>query len=262
MNIVGIIPARMKASRFPGKPLAIIHDIPMIGHIYYRSKLCKILNTVYIATCDKSIEDYAKSINAPCVMTADTHERASDRVAEALLLIEKQTQNKIDIVVMIQGDEPMVHPNMIEESIKPFILNPEIKIVNLMSKLTLTSDFEDSNAVKVVTNLKSQAIYFSREPIPSRKKFNGQIPIFKQLGLIAFRRESLLEFTQLTETPLEIIESVDMMRVIEHGEKIQMVETQHKVLSVDTPEDLNRVIQAINHDILLKKYAQMRCINT
>src|SRR3989338_8650143 len=110
LNIIGIIPARMGSSRFPGKPLAKILGMPMVGHVYFRSKMSKILNDVYIATCDKEIGDYADSIGAKWAMTKDTHERASDRCAEAMLKIENETGEKVDIAVMIQGDEPMIFP--------------------------------------------------------------------------------------------------------------------------------------------------------
>ncbi|HLF97495.1 MAG TPA: NTP transferase domain-containing protein, partial [Methylococcaceae bacterium] len=119
MNAIGIIPARMASSRFPGKPLAPIHGIPMIGHVWFRCKMSKTLSEVYIATCDEEISHYAEQISAPCIMTADTHERATDRTAEAMLKIEAQTGRRTDIVVMIQGDEPMTLPEMIDESIAP-----------------------------------------------------------------------------------------------------------------------------------------------
>ena len=170
MNIIGIVPARMASSRFPGKPLAKIRGIPMIGHVYHRSKMSDILSEVYIATCDEEIVDYANSIGAPVVMTSASHERASDRAAEAMQKIEMDTGKKTDIVVMIQGDEPMIFPSMIDDAIRPMQNDPEICVVNLMSRLDTQEEHEDPNEVKVVVDQQDFALYFSREPIPSRKK--------------------------------------------------------------------------------------------
>jgi len=254
MHVIGIIPARMASSRFPGKPLAKIGDMPMIGHVYYRSKLSKTLSEVYIATCDREIMDYAESIGAKAVMTLATHERASDRAAEAMITIEKDLAHKVDIVVMIQGDEPMLHPEMIDEVLKPIIDNPDIHVVNLMSLMNSREEHEDPNEVKVVTDTQGFALYFSREPIPSRKKWEKDIPMLKQVCLIPFRRDFLLKFNELPPTPLEIIESVDMLRVLEHGYDVKMVKTNFSTYSVDTPEDLAFVNQCMRDDSLIVRY--------
>ncbi|MCG8572853.1 MAG: 3-deoxy-manno-octulosonate cytidylyltransferase, partial [Spirochaetes bacterium] len=176
-NIIGIIPARMASSRFPGKPMKKIINIPMIGHVYFRSKMSTILKEVYVATCDQEIYDYINSIGGKPIMTADIHERASDRAAEALLKIEKETNKKVDIVVMIQGDEPMLTPEMIDNSIKPLLTDSTINIVNLMANIKTQKEHEDPNEVKVVVNKNNFALYFSREPIPSRKKGVSDIPM-------------------------------------------------------------------------------------
>ncbi len=240
MNIIGIIPARMASSRFPGKPMKSIHGTPMIGHVYNRSKMCKKLNDVYVATCDDEIADYIKSINGKAIMTSKKHERASDRSAEAMLKIESDLNKKIDIVVMIQGDEPMVTPSMIEDSLLPFS-DSSVNVVNLMSRIKSLEEFEDPNEPKVVFDNYSNAVYFSREPIPSRKKGFDQVPMYKQVCIIPFRREYLLQFNEMPETNLERIESIDMNRIIESGQKIRMVETKEAVYSVDTDEDLKKV---------------------
>ena len=254
MKVIGIIPARMASSRFPGKPLAEIHNIPMIGHVYQRSCLSKLLDTVYIATCDDDIAQYAKTIGAPCIMTSNAHQRATDRVAEAVIKIEKASNIKFDIVVMIQGDEPMVHPEIIDQAIQVLINDENKNVVNLMADLTSEAEFEDPNEVKVVVNLAQEALYFSREPIPSRKKYAGKVTMYKQVCIIPFRRDYLIEFNRLPETPLEIIESVDMMRILEHGGKVHMVKTKHKTLSVDTPSDLIRVVELMKNDDLMSFY--------
>jgi 3-deoxy-manno-octulosonate cytidylyltransferase (CMP-KDO synthetase) len=241
----------MGSSRFPGKPLAPIQGIPMVGHCYFRSKMCSSLDEVYVATCDKEIYDYVNSIGGRAVMTSDAHERATDRTAEAMLKVEKDTGTKLDIVVMIQGDEPMLMPEMIDEANRPILDGPDIQVVNLMSELKSISEHEDPNEVKVVVDRKGFAVYFSREPIPSRKKFDGDIPMLKQVCLIPFRRDFLLKFNELEPTPLEIIESVDMLRAMEHGYKVKMVRTAFDTYSVDTKEDLARVEALMENDTLI-----------
>jgi 3-deoxy-manno-octulosonate cytidylyltransferase (CMP-KDO synthetase) len=255
-SIVAIIPARMGSSRFPGKPMAEIHGIPMIGHVYFRTKMCPLLNETYVATCDQEIFDYIISIGGKAVMTADTHERCSDRTAEAMLKIESETGRKVDIVVMVQGDEPMVTPEMIEQSVAPILKESSIQVVNLMARIKTIEEFEDPNEVKVVTDLQSNAIYFSREPIPSRKKGKKAVPMMKQVCIIPFKREFLLKFNELDPTPLEIIESVDMMRVIEHSYKVKMAFSDTETHSVDTIEDLAEVEKLIKNDSLISQYAK------
>lgn len=254
MKIIGIIPARLASSRLPQKPLADILGMPMIGHVYHRSKLCNTLDEVYVATCDKEIYEYINSIGGKAVMTSDKHERASDRTAEALLKIEFDTNSKIDIVVMIQGDEPMVTPEMINDSIAPLLNDRSIKISNLMAKMNSIQEHEDPAEVKVVVDKNNFAIYFSREPIPSRKKGVDAVPMLKQVCIIPFNRDFLLEYNEMEQTPLEIIESVDMNRLVENGIKIKMVFTDTETYSVDTPLDLENVNKKMSNDMLLKSY--------
>ncbi|MCX7966169.1 MAG: 3-deoxy-manno-octulosonate cytidylyltransferase, partial [Syntrophorhabdaceae bacterium] len=254
MNIIGIIPARMASSRFPGKPLVPILGMPMIGHVYFRSKMAKLLKNVYVATCDREIADYIESIGGKAIITADTHERASDRCAEALIKIEKITDEKIDYVAMIQGDEPMVMPEMIDDLIRPVMDDPKIKITNLINEIKTEEEFTNPNVVKVVLDLDDYALYFSREPIPSKKKYSGKIPMWKQLGIILFERDLLIKYTQLKPTPLEIIESVDMNRLLEHGIKIKMVRTEFISSGVDVPDDVSYVEEKLKKDVLIKTY--------
>lgn len=253
-NIVAIIPARMGSTRFPGKPMANIHGIPMVGHVYFRTKICSLLSETYVATCDQEIYDYVVSIGGKALMTADTHERCSDRTAEAMLKVESLTRRKVDIVVMVQGDEPMVTPEMIEAAVNPLVDDPSIQVANLMARIKTVEDFEDPNEVKVVVDLYDRALYFSREPVPSRRKGVKDVPMLKQVCIIPFRRDYLLEFNRLPETPLEKIESVDMMRVIEHGGHVYMVMTDTETMSVDTPEELEKVVDLMQEDPLLAEY--------
>ena len=175
-------------------------------------------------------------------MTSDKHERASDRTAEALIKAEEILGHKVEIVIMVQGDEPMVTSEMIEKSLIPF-KQKSVNVVNLMSRMENVEEFEDPNEPKVVTDINSDAIYFSREPIPSRKKGVKKVNMYKQVCVIPFRRNYLLKFNNMPETELERIESIDMNRIIEHGEKVRMVLIDGNPISVDTEKDLLRVQQ-------------------
>ncbi len=254
MKTISIIPARMNSSRFPNKPMADILGTPMIGHVYKRVKLSPLLDEVYVATCDQEIYDYISSIGGKAVMTSDCHERCSDRCAEAMLKIEKDENIKVDIMVMVQGDEPLTYPEMINEAVSPMVKNRDILITNLVADLETIQEFEDPNEVKVVMDLEGNAIYFSREPIPSRKKGILDVPMKKQVCVIPFRRDFLLEYNSMPPTPLEIIESVDMMRIIENGLKVKMIPTKFKTKAVDTSEDLKVVIEMMREDRLYETY--------
>jgi len=244
----------MASSRFPGKPMKLLSGMPMIGHVYHRTKMCEHLTDVWVATCDGEIIDYIESIGGKAVMTADTHQRASDRAAEALLKIEKLAGIAIDYVAMIQGDEPMLNPQMISELIAPVQKDLGLQVTNLITKIDSSEEFENANAVKVVLDCEGFALYFSREPIPSRKKYSGDIPMWKQLGIILFSRKALLDYTQMAPTPLEIIESVDMNRFLEHGIKIKMIPTAHRIFGVDVPGDLQAVEPLLRKDLLTERY--------
>ncbi len=254
MKIVSIIPARMDSSRFPGKPLANILGIPMIGHCLQRSSMCSDVSATYVATCDKEIKDYVNSIGGKAIMTSDKHVRATDRTAEAMLEIENIEGEEIDIVVMIQGDEPMIVPEMISSALEPIKKNPDVKVVNMYSDLKSVAEFNDPNEVKVVLDNEENALYFSREPIPSRKKGIDKVPMFKQVCIIPFKRNFLLEFNEMEQTPLEIIESVDMLRVIENKKFVKMVYSTHQTYSVDTQQDLENVENLMKDDNLIYIY--------
>lgn len=254
MNIIGIIPARMASSRFPSKPLFPIAGVPMIGHVYFRSKMSQMLSEVYVATCDAEIKDYMDVIGGKTIMTLDTHERASDRTAEAMLKIEDSDGKPVDVVVMIQGDEPMLHPDMIDLAVQPLLKDAQVQVVNLMGELHSLEEENDPNEVKVVVDRLGDAIYFSREPIPSRKKGASNFKGRKQVCIIPFRREFLLQFNRMAQTPLEIIESVDMLRLIENGYKVRMISSDYDTYSVDTSEDAKRVETLLRDDVLLKQY--------
>ena len=244
MKIIALIPARMGSSRFPGKPMAKILDKPMIEHVYERVVQCDLLTKTVVATCDQEILDHIEAIGGEAIMTGNHHERASDRCAEALGYIEKQDGIQYDIIVMVQGDEPMTHPDMVAEAVIPMLNDPKILVSNLLGDIETAEEFEDRNCIKVVCDQQSNAIYFSREPIPTRSK-NTDIPMKKQVCIIPFTRKFLLEYTDLEPTPLEIAESIDMVRVLEYGLKVKMVPTTRRTYPVDTEEDLKKVEKMI-----------------
>ena len=239
-KILALIPARMGSSRFPGNPMTQLLGKPMIGHVYENVSAAKILYDTVVATCDEEISHYIKSIGGKAVMTGSHHERASDRCAEALEILEKQNGITYDIVVMIQGDEPMTNAEMIEESVRPVIENSDVVVTNLLGRIETQEEFEDRNCIKVVCDLKGNAIYFSREPIPTRSR-STDIPMGKQVCVISFTRNFLLDYIKMPPTPLEIAESVDMMRVLENGFHVTMVPTRHKSYSIDVDSDKKKV---------------------
>jgi 3-deoxy-manno-octulosonate cytidylyltransferase (CMP-KDO synthetase) len=258
MKVIGIIPARMASTRFPGKPLAEILGIPMVGHVFFRSRMSRTLDEICLATCDKEIADYVKSIGGRAIMTSASHERCTDRIAEATEKLIAATGQPADIVVNIQGDEPMIFPEMLDEVVRPMLEDASLPATNLMARINTPEESRDPNVVKVVVDKNNDALYFSREAIPSREKTSGPVPAWKQLGIIAFRRDFLYRFNKLEPTPLEKIESVDMLRAIEHGYKVRMVPTDYETFGVDTPQNLRAVEEYMKKDTLAGKYITKR----
>ena len=253
-KILAIIPARMGSTRFPGKPLAPILGMPMIGHVYERVRRCNLLNETVVCTCDQEIFQYIESLGGKAVMTSNQHERASDRCAEALIILEENQKVNYDIVVMVQGDEPMTHPNMINEALQPMIKDEKILVTNLLGQINGNDEFENRNCIKVVCDLQSNALFFSREPIPTRFKSN-KVPFGKQVCIIPFRRDFLLEYTQMQPTPLEIVESIDMLRILEHGMKVKLVPTKYDTHAVDTETDRKHVEKLLANDPVTSLYS-------
>ena len=245
LNILGLIPARMGSSRFPGKPMAPILGKPMIGHVYERVSKAPDLTLTAVATCDEEIAAYIRSIGGTAVLTRNDHDRASDRCAEALKNLEEEREELFDIVVMVQGDEPMTEPEMIGEVLKPMLEDENVQVANLLGKIESEEELFDRNCIKVVCNLVGDALYFSRQPIPLWREADGN-EAGKQVCIIPFRRDYLLEYSSLTPTPLEMVESVDMLRILEHGGKVKMVPTAYKTYAVDTPLDLKRIEQMMS----------------
>ena len=244
-KILLLIPARMGSSRFPGKPLEKIDGKSMIQHVYENVKDNNLISYCAVATCDKEIMKHISLINGNAIMTSNRHERASDRCAEALEKIEKKFNIKYDIVVMVQGDEPMIKSEMVSQALRPLLSDPKVKISNLIGKIINEQEFKDPNCIKVVCDLNRNAMYFSRQPIPHYNRDDFQLG--KQICVIPFRRDFLLEYNKMKQTPLEIQESIDMLRVLENGMKVKMVDTDFQTFAVDTKEDLIKVEKIIKN---------------
>ena len=256
MNVIVIIPARMNSTRFPNKPMKKIKGLPMIAHCFYRSCMAVGNNNVYVATCDQVIKKYIHTLKGNVVLTSNKHKRAVSRTSEALQKIEKRLNKRIDYIIMVQGDEPLVSPNSIKKMTKLF-KNKKIEVVNLMTSFRNNKDFIDKNNVKVVTDKYNNALYFSREPIPSMWKNKSKNNNFMQTGIISFKRNSLINFEKLYETPLEKKESVDMNRLLEHNKKIKMCLSDNYTFGVDTPSELKIIEKLMNKDVFFKKYDKL-----
>ena len=221
----------------------------MIEHIYKRVAMSKSLDATYIATCDEEIREVAEGFGASVIMTSDTHQRASDRVAEAVTSLDA------DLIVMVQGDEPMTHPDMIDTAVAPFKSDPRLGCVNLVRQIDQEADYLDPNTIKVVMNQNLDALYMSRRPIPTLAKSGfADTAAYKQVCIIPFRRNTLFEYTNLPPTPLEQLESIDMLRLLEHGLQVKMVPTEFNTQAVDTEADLQRVARLMESDPLISRY--------
>ena len=241
MNVIAVIPARMGSSRFPGKPLAPLLGRPMLQWVYEGTRACARLSDVIVATCDEPIAVAARGFGASVVMTSPSHERASDRVAEAAAGLQA------DIVVMVQGDEPMVSAAMIEAAIDPFN-DPAVICTNLSSPIETEDDYVDPNTIKVAVSLSGDAVYFSRSPIPATtsRSFRAGLA-HRQVCVIGFRATFLQEYARLRPTPLEQEESIDMLRILEHGLRVRVIPVANTSYPVDTPADLQRVERLIGY---------------
>ena len=264
VRIIAVIPARMGSSRFPGKPLAPLLGRPMIEHVFWRAMLCDVLDEVYVATCDDEIRAVVEGFGGAVLLTSAAHERASGRVAEAIEIIEAADHEQADIVVMIQGDEPMITPDMIAAAVAPMLSDPTVSCVNLVRRIVSRDEFVDPNTIKVVMNSRNEALYFSRAAVPAidfapdvSVRATGGAPLFKQVCVIPFRRNFLREFARQSPTFLERTESIDMLRAIEHGGSVRLVETDVNTHAVDTAEDLALVEALMKHDPLVLRYGEL-----
>lgn len=240
MRILGLIPARMGSTRFPGKPLAPIAGVAMIQRVYEASAKCADLTELYVATCDQEIASFVQRFGGNAIMTGTQHQRASDRCAEALSLLESNLETSYDIVVMIQGDEPLINAEMISAAIQPIKNDASINVVNLISRITSSKELCDTNCIKVVFSKDLDAIYFSRLPIPFSLA-SRELIRYKQVCIIPFRRDYLETYQSLKASLLEQEESIDMLRILEHGGKVKLVPTNIITHAVDCPDDIKNI---------------------
>jgi len=241
VKIVAVIPARYQSKRFNGKPLALIAGKPMIQHVFQNAKACPEVDEIYVATDDKRIYECVQGFGGTAIMTNENHQSGTDRIAEAVESINLADQ---DIVVNIQGDQPIFHPSMLSDLIGALIKNPTIPMSTLMHKIIDDQELRDTNKVKVVLDNNGCALYFSRSPIPFyRDETSKKTVHYKHLGLYAYRKEFLLAFTKLSYGLLEHAEKLEQLRVLEHGFKIKVEETIFDSIEVDTPEDIKKVEQ-------------------
>lgn len=223
----------------------------MIEHVVHRAAMCELLDEIYVATCDQEIREVVEGFGCNVLMTSAAHERASDRVAEAAAALEAE------IIVMIQGDEPMITPEMIAAAINPLFRDPSVMCVNLTRRINSREEYLDRNTIKVVMDIHGDALYFSRSFIPTIDLERVEnFPVFKQVCVIPFRRDFLLKYATLPPNPLEHAESIDMLRVLEHGGRVRLVETEIDTHAVDTPEDLRLVEVLMKNDPLIARYGR------
>lgn len=236
-----VIPARMASSRFPDKPLAAILGLPMIEHVRRRALLAPGVELVIVATCDESIRQAVEAYGGKAVMTKDTHERCTDRVEEAMQRLPG------DVVVIVQGDEPLLLPESISQVSQPLLEDPTLNVVNLLSRLESSLDYDNPDIVKAVCDQQGKLIFLTRAAVPHFRT-RVPVPVFRQTGIMAFRADFLSRFSALPETPLERAESVDILRVLEHGIRVAGVVTEQATIGVDRPADVATVEAALRED--------------
>ncbi len=242
MRYLGIIPARYASTRFPGKPVAIIAGKPMVQWVYERAG--KLFDDLYVATDDARIANVVKSFGGKYVLTLDKHRSGTDRCAEALETIEKNTAEHFDVVVNIQGDEPFIQTDQLSLLVESF-QHKDIEIATLVKQIDSREDVFNPSKPKVVVSETGKALYFSRSPIPYLRDEDQSIWVakhkyYKHIGLYAYRSDVLKEICQLSQSPLELAESLEQLRWLENGYHIHASETDVESISVDTPEDLKK----------------------
>ena len=234
MKILCVIPARYASTRLPGKPLADIVGKPMIQHVYERSAQATIPQQVVVATDDEKVFQAVQQFGGKVVMTSSEHQTGTDRLAEVA-----SKYAKVDVIINVQGDEPLIDPKVIDELAQEFLNDTALQMASVMSIMD-TEDYQNPNAVKVVTDLNNNALYFSRSLLPY-PRVAGKANVYKHIGIYAYKKDFLLKFAKLEPTPLEQSESLEQLRALENGYKIKMIKTKAKFIGVDSIEDLQTV---------------------
>ena len=245
MRVVGIIPARLKSSRLPNKALVDIDGLPMVVHVFKRAKLSRALDEVLVATDSKEIYEAVEKNGGKAVMTSELHQTGTDRIAEVAKKIDA------DIVVNIQGDEPLLEPSHIDKVVEPLLKEKEVKVAMLVTPYTEKNNASD---IKAVLDLENNIMYSSRTDLPSDAR--GDIKsMWKICHIVPFKKDFLLQFASWEQTPLERVEFQEYLRILEHGVKIRAVPVEHAHISVDVEDDLIKVREIMKTDALRKKYS-------
>ncbi len=248
-KVAVVIPARMASSRFPGKPLVNILDLPMIEHVRRRACLSSEVDDVYVATCDEEIFKVVTRLEGRAIMTANTHERCTDRVEEASKALE------YDIIAIIGGDEPLFEPEVLDILIESMQADKNSYCANLLSEIRDEEDLSDMDVVKAVLDQKDFIMYFSRSPIPYFR-IQTNSPMYRQTGISAFTKSFLNKYSNLSPTPLEVAESVDFLRILEHGYAIRGVPHKRKTVGVEREKDVGIVEKILKENTLQNRIYQ------
>ncbi|MDD4321676.1 MAG: 3-deoxy-manno-octulosonate cytidylyltransferase [Acidaminococcaceae bacterium] len=235
MKVICVIPARFASTRLPGKPLALIAGKPMIQHVYTKACQAKLPEEVIVATDDQKVVEVVQGFGGNVVMTSSEHPSGTDRLAEVAL-----NYPDVDVIVNVQGDEPMITPQVIDALAEAFIKDPNLSMATLKT-LMEPEEYDNPNAVKVITDLNDYALYFSRSLVPYPRKKTDDFKVYKHVGIYAYRRDFLLQYAVLAPTPLEQIESLEQLRVLENGFRIKVINSDFHGIGIDTKEDLEAV---------------------
>lgn len=238
MDAIGIIPARYGATRFEGKVLADLMGKSVLQHVWENAKRASTLDDLIVATDEEKVKEEVERFGGKVVLTAKEHKTGTDRLREVVNPIDTK------VVVNIQADEPLLHPSMIDDIVRPLLEDKDISMTTLKKKITDPEDLRNPNVVKVVTDKNGYALYFSRSPIPF-PRFHDGVVFYKHIGLYGFTKEFLFTFTTLPVSALENIEGLEQLRVLENGYKIKVAETQFDTIGIDTPEDLARAKEVL-----------------
>ncbi len=238
MNVIGVIPARYSSTRFEGKVLADILGKPMIQHVWERARQARILDELIIACDDERVFDAARGFGAKAVLTAKAHTCGTDRICEVINPLD------VKVVVNIQGDEPLIDPMMIDMVARPLLDDGSLSMATLMKKIENTAEIHDPNTVKVVFDKNNFALYFSRAAIPYYAETSDvkTLNYYKHIGLYGYTKDFLFTYRNLPVSQLERIEKLEQLRVLQEGYKIKVLETKVETIGVDTPQDLERLI--------------------
>lgn len=243
-RVIALIPARYQSSRFPGKPLALINGRPMIQWVYERVGIVDELDDIYVATDDKRIYDCVVGFGGKCLMTSPEHESGTDRLAECVELLGL---DNTDVILNIQGDEPLIKKQMILDLIST--MDGTADMGTLKELITSKSDIENSNIVKVVTDIQDNALYFSRYPIPYNRESIGGVSYYRHIGVYAYKVNFLSKFARLPKSNYEKIESLEQLRALENGYKIKVKTTNCSSMGVDTPDQIKQVEKLLQKEI-------------